>query len=47
MSRIDNQSSSFGSGYLPEDVDGDGFVGVLDMSIVDNNSTNFVSSITP
>jgi len=47
MVNIDNQSVSFGSGYLSEDIDGDGFIGVSDMVIVDNNSVNFISSITP
>lgn len=47
MGLVDNQSSTFGTGYMPEDVDGDGSVGTIDMGIVDNNSANFVSVITP
>jgi hypothetical protein len=47
MVKVDNQSASFGSGYIMEDVDGDGFIGVSDMVIVDNNSANFIFSITP
>jgi hypothetical protein len=47
MATVDNQSASFGMGYIVEDVDGDGFVGASDMAIIDNNSSNFIFTVTP
>jgi hypothetical protein len=47
MGLVDNQSASFGGGYIPEDIDGDGSVGTIDMGLVDNNSSNFVGFIIP
>jgi hypothetical protein len=47
MGLIDNLSSVFASGYLPEDIDGDGSISVVDMGIVDNNSSNFVAVVKP
>ena len=47
MILVYNQAVNFGFGYIVEDVDGDGFVGVSDMIIVYVNSVNFVFAITP
>jgi hypothetical protein len=44
---VDNGSANFESGYLPTDVNGDGFVDTGDMTIIDNNSAEFVGSATP
>ncbi len=47
MTRIDNDSYNFTTGYVDTDVNGDNFVDLHDMTIVDNNSYNFVSVIRP
>jgi len=47
MIPIDNLSSLFTYGYLPEDANGDGIIDSGDMIIVDNNSSNFVTAVTP
>ncbi|MBK7031161.1 MAG: hypothetical protein IPH45_19030 [Bacteroidales bacterium] len=47
MIPVDNANSFFAAGYIPEDVTGDGLVDSSDMNIVDNNTKEFVSSITP
>lgn len=47
MIPVDNLSSSFGNGYLPEDANGDGLIDSGDMILIDNNATGFISRITP
>lgn len=47
MIPVENLSTSFSMGYLPEDANGDGLIDSGDMIIIDNNSSNFVSKITP
>lgn len=47
MIPIDNLSSNFISGYLPEDANGDGLIDSGDMIIVDNNSSEFINAIIP
>jgi len=47
MISVDNASSSFAVGYIPEDANGDGLVDSTDMILVDNNSSDFVTAITP
>jgi hypothetical protein len=44
---IDNDQSSFITGYTSSDVNGDGTVDTGDFSIVDNNQFNFIGSSTP
>ncbi|MFZ1322920.1 MAG: YCF48-related protein [Ignavibacteria bacterium] len=44
---IDNDVINFVTGYVTTDLDGDGIVGIKDMSICDNNSFIFVVKITP
>jgi hypothetical protein len=44
---VDNDASSFASGYLPADVNGDGAVDALDLILTDNNSSAFVAVILP
>jgi uncharacterized protein (TIGR02145 family) len=43
----DNLSAAFGSGYMPEDANGDGLVNTNDISIVANNAGNFIQSMFP
>jgi subtilisin-like proprotein convertase family protein len=47
LSLIDNDASSFMSGYVKTDLTGDNFVDLADLSIADNNAFNFVSVIRP
>jgi hypothetical protein len=47
MNPVENESTAFTSGYVPEDANGDGFVDTSDMNIVENNSTAFVGIILP
>jgi len=47
MIPVDNLSSAFTMGYLPEDVNGDGLVDSGDMILVDNNASLFIGSILP
>jgi uncharacterized protein (TIGR02145 family) len=47
MMLLENSSSVFLQGYLPEDVKSDGLIDAGDMRIVDNNASHFVSSIFP
>jgi len=44
---IYNASSTFTSGYLPEDANGDGIVDAMDLIMTDNNASNFVGAILP
>jgi hypothetical protein len=47
MIPVDNLSSSFATGYMPEDVNGDGLVDSSDLIGVDNNASAFVATILP
>jgi len=47
MIPIDNLSSFFTTGYIPEDANGDGLVDSGDMIIVDNNASEFINAIVP
>lgn len=47
MTFVDNEVSSFSSGYLSTDCNGDGIVDTADMSIIENNSLNFVQKYVP
>ncbi len=47
MTPVDNDASTFSTGYLTNDCDGNGSVDTADMTIIDNNSSGFVHSILP
>jgi len=47
MIEVDNQVSSFSTGYLPADLNGDGIVDASDMIIVDNNAEQMTGSVLP
>ena len=47
MIPVDNLSTNFASGYIPEDTNGDGIIDSGDMIVVDNNVIRFVSRVTP
>jgi hypothetical protein len=47
MIPVDNLSSAFTTGYLPEDANGDGLVDSGDMILIDNNSGNFITVQRP
>jgi len=47
MILIDNEATSFSTGYISEDANGDGLIDSGDMIIVDNNASSFVGSILP
>jgi len=47
MIPVDNLSSAFTTGYLPEDANGDGLVDSGDMILIDNNSGNFITIQRP
>jgi hypothetical protein len=44
---IDFASCSYASGYVPEDINGDGYVDPLDLSIAGQNSYSYVSVKRP
>ncbi|MBK7031165.1 MAG: hypothetical protein IPH45_19050 [Bacteroidales bacterium] len=44
---VDNDASTFVSGYVVTNTNGDGLIDSGDMTVVDNNAGNFISSITP
>jgi len=44
---LNNQSSTFATGYIPDDVNGDGLIDAADMIIIDNNSSNLIFSMHP
>ena len=44
---IDNDATSFQSGYRVTDVNGDRFIDASDAAIGDNNAAKFVSAIIP
>jgi hypothetical protein len=37
----------FSTGYVPNDLNGDGVVDALDLIMVENNALNFISVILP
>jgi hypothetical protein len=47
MTPLDNDATSYLSGYLNTDVNGDGSVDSGDMTIVDNNGSDYISSKHP
>jgi len=47
MIPVDNDESSFTTGYLNSDVNGDGLVDSSDMILLDNNSALFISKVVP
>lgn len=47
MTPVDNDASSFATGYLSTDVNGDGVIDTGDMTIVDNNTSGFISASYP
>ena len=47
LALIDNDASSFATGYLRTDLDGNDFVDGTDYALADNNATNFVNAIRP
>lgn len=44
---IDNLAASFGTGYVPEDLNGDGAINAVDILIAITNAAEFVKSIKP
>ncbi|MBK7212179.1 MAG: hypothetical protein IPH88_02540 [Bacteroidales bacterium] len=47
MINLDNDGSSFVSGYVNSDLNGDGLVDASDLIIADNNGGQFAASMTP
>ena len=47
MAPVDNAASSYLTGYLNTDVNGDGSIGFVDITTLHNNAMNYVISITP
>jgi hypothetical protein len=47
LGEIENAAMNFASGYLFQDVDGDGSVGISDMGATENNGMNFIGAILP
>jgi hypothetical protein len=47
MLLIDNDATSFVTGYINNDVNGDGLIDAGDMILLDNNASTFVSKVTP
>ena len=47
MTGVDNDATTFVSGYVDNDANGDGLIDSGDMTIIDNNATGFVSAIIP
>jgi len=45
--RMENAANSFSTGYIPEDLDGNGFLDGGDLAIAFNNAAAFVSEIPP
>lgn len=43
----DNAASSYLIGYVPQDINGDGFVDATDIDITNNNSEDFITVIRP
>jgi len=44
---LDNAEASFLTGYLSTDVNGDGSINLADILVINNNSSIFISKITP
>ncbi|MBK7031172.1 MAG: hypothetical protein IPH45_19085 [Bacteroidales bacterium] len=47
MINIDNDASTFATGYIATDANGDGLIDSGDMIMIDNNAGTFISAITP
>ena len=47
LDAIHNSATTFISGYMPEDANGDGMVDSMDLIISDNNAARFTTSLTP
>jgi photosystem II stability/assembly factor-like uncharacterized protein len=47
MISVDNLSSTFSMGYIPEDANGDCLIDSGDMILIDNNASSFISTINP
>jgi hypothetical protein len=44
---IDNDASTFATGYLVSDINGDGLIDSGDMIILDNNASAFIAVVLP
>ena len=44
---IDNAAANHSTGYLPEDINGDGAVNEADLNIAGSNASQFVTKKTP
>ena len=47
VSLADNAANNYSGGYLPQDIDGNGFVDATDVEITHNNSQEFITTIRP
>ena len=47
MIPVDNDESTFTTGYVNSDINGDGLVDSSDMIVLDNNSALFISKVVP
>jgi hypothetical protein len=47
MVPVDNLSSGFAKGYLPEDLNGDGLINSADITIIENHAGGFVNKALP
>lgn len=47
MNSVNSQSAVFGSGYLPEDLNGDGCIDASDLIVLDNNASAFITIARP
>ncbi len=47
LNSVNSQSAVFGSGYLPEDLNGDGCIDASDLIVLDNNAATFIAVARP
>ena len=47
LTLLSNKSAIFNTGYIIEDLNGDGIVDAIDMIMLDNNAANFVAIKKP
>jgi hypothetical protein len=47
MTPVDNDSFNYVSGYVNSDTNGDGIIDTGDMTMVDNNASNYIGAQTP
>lgn len=47
LNSVNSQSAVFGSGYIPEDLNGDGCIDATDLIVLDNNAAAFISVAKP